>query len=343
MFEDLKVIVIAVLRDALTEKQIASLAYYCHTIAKSLISNFHSKHVRNFIHLEYDLDSFAWRCIEDFFLTRKNIRCNELKQYLSIKFPDIEIISPQEISIAIRNLISNKISQTIPEIYGESDQTFRKILRNVTRYLKNGNDYQIKQFVFGTLVYRSSTDPLLHHPEFPDEELRARFAEYARFEMQTTSLIDALFTMLDGQTKYRRALTLLTIITLIRDYFYQTEQPENEQVENFTTEMERGEVIRIIDRTSEFMSNGILQKYVERGTLKQSDLLCMKNAITSYLTDLSDGGFKPLAEYHKEQFPRVTYKQYRCNHRSKFEYVMSIAKERFGNECEKYFGWARKI
>ena len=328
----------SLLQNTLSVQEETHLAHHAHRFATLLITKFHAKHLRNFRDAKYDVASLGWRCIEDLFIPRNGVKCWELFTYFSHRWKNDASIPTEEIEIALRRLVSKKTSQTIPEVYGELDAEYRKALRNVTRCVKRSSGYRVRNAVFGLLVFRCPEEQArLEMPEIPIEELTQLFFQRSLPAMETQTLVETMFDVLAEQTSYRQTLPLSLIVSLIRDFRASFSDEDASQFdEPFDHELE--DVESLVHKTNRFLTEGIFTKYIERKITTETETIALGRAVNSALSDLLDGGMKPLAEYHKEQFSNISYSEYRKFHRNRFEYVIALAKEHFIGECKKKLG-----
>ena len=311
------------------DRDVMLLARACQSIAKSLIGQHHSRHLRHFSLAEYNTESFAWRCVEDLFLTREGVRCRELQRYLAGIFPDMSAAEAEDVAVALRAVVSRKIAQTIPELYGELDQDFRKILRNVTRYVRYCAGFSLLQSVSGMHVSRVNAHaPLLHLPACPGDELLRLLCLRGRPGQSTTMLVDHVFDILADQSQFRRAIPLLALTALLRDFYALFKPDADLAADAFAFSMEREELRVRISSALHFVSTGLLARYLQRGALTSETADRFLELLRCVLDDVAEGENKPLFDYFKVQFPAHSYDEYRTHWRGKVEYLVSIAKER---------------
>ncbi len=324
---DIKELFVLLLTDRARERDIARLAHTCHALAKSLITSFHTRHLRHFSLAEYSTESFAWRCITDLFLPRNGESCHELRTYLRQRFPDPSLCTAEEAAIALRTVVSKKVSQTIPEIYGELDPDFRRLLRNILRHVKGSGGYTLVHSVHGLLVLRVNAHiPLREKAEMPGDELLRLLAERGRAGDAASHLVDAVFDIFSAQTEYRRLYPLLGLAALLRD-FHALHKPAVEQVNDPTTvSMEREGVQRRVDRAVEHVGE-ILLRYTQRGSVPRERAGALRLMMRRVFEDMADGECRTLYDYYHAAFGTDSYIEYRDLWRSKVEYLFRVGRD----------------
>lgn len=330
MNNNLKQCIEKLLDDTMSQKELTFVAHYCHRMSTSLIKKFYQKNVRYVSKMDYTIDSFAWRCIGDLFIPVEDEPCFELKNYFkqqSLKIDDLPI---QEIEIALRKIISKKINQTIQEVYAELDPDFGRILRNVVRHVKHSQHYRTQASVFGLLVHhKSCLDDLLEKIEFPSGDLMQLLIKNADKTYSTPQLVDALFDILLHQCEFRRILPLMTIVSIIRDYHYSAYDSANADTVYQRFDFDDERIESMIENSIMFVSKTVVQKYVLRGVYSDFEHLGIQKILRNALHDFVDSGMKTLADYHREQFPKISYTEYRKSKKDRIVYIFSIAKEHF--------------
>jgi len=320
-----------------TQRDVMLLANACQALAASLIALFHRRHLSHFSLGGYDASSFAWRCIEELFIPRSDESCHELRKYLMSLFPDGSP-ADEELAIALRRIVSRKISQTVPELYGELDPHFGRILRGVKRRLRTAGQYELLESVNGAIAMRAnSCDPLLHLSAPPEDTLMLLLSERADPGITVSVLVDLVFDALGSQSEFRRALPLMVVAMLINDHMKATTPRADMTVDPVSTNSDREHVRAAIDKTVALISRTIIAGYVRRKRFSLEDGENMRRVLDAALQGLADGDKLPLFEHFKKIFPFTPYREYRQRWRIRLEYLYSTAKENLIAEfCENH-------
>jgi hypothetical protein len=319
----------ALVRNTLSLREEYALVHVCHTVATELIRKFHSRHVRHFLHADYSDEAFAWRCITDLFLPRGPVKCYELSLFFLRQRESGSDLPEEEMRIALRRIVSRQVDQTIPEIYAELDGSFGRILRSVKRHVASSGKYIIRRMVHGTTLSAVEGDPMLHLPEIPREELLQRLFDRASPSMAVTDLVDTTFDVLHGQMEFRRAIPLLGVVAVLRDYL-ESFQSFAEPAVHFDWHAADESVLgEIHEETVLFVRDGIVRKYVDRGKYSPDDAVGLTNAVRAFLGDYMAGEPREYFEYFQEQFPRATYREYIAAQKNRFQYILPLARDEF--------------
>ncbi len=311
----------------MSERDIVCLARFCQRVAKHLLIRYNRHHLRNFARADYDADSAAWRCIETLFLPQGQFPCHEIRRYFSSNETLIPMATAEDIVVHLRRLIGRKVHQTVSEIYGELDQEFRKVLRNVTRHVKHSGCYSQRHSVNGVLVYRQDEVDILEHlPEFHEDDLRRAFLAGSVDGSTTPDLVDDLFRLLHEQHDHRRTLSLITIAVLVRDRYSSLSMGDDGIIQTEVQHLDHDVVAELISRTCATMEETLLRRYHERGGITREEGAGMLRALHHILEDWLNGERRPYHEHFCRQLQAISYSEYRSNHRARFEYLVRAAR-----------------
>ncbi len=328
---DLKKLCIALVEDSITAKDLQHLIQLLMNIAAVIIRTTHWRFIASYRDINYTPHDLSVICIEDLVQTKKNIRCYELRQFLT-GLGDLKFRSEEDIISELRRLIYSAVHRSLFDMCDEVDPVYRKIYRNVHEVISKSEKYHITVRFNEKCVHRlNEIDAAFHKPEYPVDEL---LVELHRIENSTTeSIMNALFDFLEKQNEYRAALSTTTIIALQRQYFLMFHEDENDIVEPHF--IDRIDISFVIQKTIDHVRNKQLERYVLNEIYTPDQINSIESALRSMLHDLCDSKPRKLFDYYHDQFPEVDYTEFQKNGKIRFEYITHTAKEQFITFCKQ--------
>ena len=329
----------ALLRSSISTTQMTRLVNRSIRLAAGLLKARFSRYLVIFSDAGYDLEGAAARCVEGLFLPQGDVPCARLTTYISGEIEGQGQMLNGDCDRMLRRCIFFSVQQSIPDLLGEFDPQYRKILRLVTDTFAQDGQYRRERSFFDDVVWRGhGRDLQRHRPAMTSDEIVTQLSRRASPEDSTTVLVSHVFDILDEQHDVRRMLAVSTIVTALRDFFHLYWRFCAEEDEEGPALFEEGDSERLIGPVVEGIQSGILRSYVERGVLDATQAGGFGSAVRSMLADLAEGSTVPWFEYHEKEFPGISYEEYREQHRGRFEYVLGSAKELFFQNCRRYFG-----
>ncbi|MBE0642891.1 MAG: hypothetical protein IH600_02320 [Bacteroidetes bacterium] len=287
----------------------------------------------------YTAESAASRCVESLFLPNRDVPCARLTDYLRGEYDLRGAALNGDCERVLQRCIYFSVQQNIPELLGEFDPQYRKILRMVLESIAKDTAYTRHKGFFDDMVSRVEESRIqLHLPAMPADEIVARLSRRASPDDSTHVLLSRIFDILDENPDVRRIIQTSQLVTVLRDFFHLYWTFDSEDEERGIEELfENGDIERLIIPILEEISAGIIQSYVNRGVIEQEEADRLATAVHTMLKDLATATAAPWFEYHAQQFPDISYEVYRETYRGRFEYVLGSAKELFVMRCQKYF------
>ncbi|MBR9975050.1 MAG: hypothetical protein KFF77_05680 [Bacteroidetes bacterium] len=337
--EELRQTFDALLRSSITTPQLTRLVNRSIRLAAGLLKARFNRYLVIFADAGYDLEGAAARCVEELFLPQGDVPCARLTSFISAEIDTHASIVNGDCDRLLRRCIFFSVQQGIPDLLGEFDPQYRKILRMVTDIISQDERFHKKRGFFDDAVWRGDDSDLRTLlPAMAVDEVVAQLSRRASPEDSTLTLMDHVFDILDENPEVRRLLPLGDIVTALRDFFQLYWKFRHEDEGGSTAAMfDEGDRERIIGPIMQELEQGILRSYIEREVLDDRQATAFGSAARCLLEDLASGAPAPWFEYHQELFPDIGYEEYRGRHRGRFEYVLGSAKELFLLRCQKYF------
>ena len=337
--EELRETFDALLRSSISTTQLTRLVNRSIRLAAGLLQARYSRYLVIFADAGYDLAGAAARCVEGLFLPQGAVPCARLTAFINGELETHGALVNGDCERVLRRCIYFSVQQGVPDLLGEFDPQYRKILRLVIDTVGQDSHYRKERGFLDDMLWRGPDGDLrMQRPTMTADEIVSRLSRRASPEDSTQTLMEHVFDILDEEPDVRRMLPMGVLVTALRDFFhlywkFRCEQEENGERPLF----DDGDRDRILDPIILAIDTGILQSYRERGVLDEAQTEAFSSAVRMMLDDLASGASAPWFEYHQARFPAISYDEYRERHRGRFEYVLGSAKELFVRRCRKYF------
>ncbi|MDX9758634.1 MAG: hypothetical protein RBU27_05695 [Bacteroidota bacterium] len=324
---------------SLTTSQLTRLANTAMRIAAALMRSRFRRYLLILDDAGYTAESAAARCVEALFVPQNGVACARLVSYIRSECDLSRPANEGDDERVLRRCVFLSVQQGIPDLLGEFDPQYRKILRMVVETISADGVYRREKGFFDDMISRSGDSSHFRHlPLMSADEIVTRLSQIASPDDSTQMLVARVFDILHDAPESRRIIPLGTLVTALRDFFslywkFATGDPEEAPSEVF----EPGDADRLITPVIETLAGGVLRSYIERGQLTDDEASRYARAARDMLEDLAASTTAPWFEYHAQHFPEVEYADYRERLRGRFEYVLGSAKELFLYRCRKYF------
>ena len=329
----------SLLRASLSTAQLTRLANRAIRIAAALLRSRFRRYLLILDDAGYSAESAAARCVEGLFVPQNGVACARLASYVR---NECDLGTPPvdgEDERVLRRCVFLSVQQAIPDLLGEFDPQYRKILRMVVETISADGLYRREKGFFDDMIARGDEESVSRHlPLMTADEIVARLSQVASPDDSTQALVARVFDILEASPQTRRIIPMGTLVAALRDFFslywkFAIGDPEEAAPVLF----EDGDTERLITPVVETLTAGILRSYVDRGHLDAGQAERYAAAARTMREDLAVTTAAPWIEYNAQYFPYVEYTEYRERHRGRFEYVLGSARELFLHRCRKYF------
>jgi hypothetical protein len=310
------------------------MAEFCIAMARGMLSTRLHRYGVLIERAGLEPSDVAVMSVEDLFEIREGTPCFELVRYFGAD--DRRALTPEETLIHLRRLQYVKVMQTISVVAGEADPEFGKILRLARDAAREERRWhRAPLFNDAVLHLPEARDACLHLPPMPEDILLHLLSRRARSSASIKELMTAMLEIVAAQHEYRKALSLSSMCIVLRDYFQSLQflglrasAAEVRQAETWQWDGCKDEAVAALDRK-------LVHRYVRRGQLDETTAEGFLRAARALLDDSLLAEPRPLFHYYQEQFPASTPEAYRANGRTRFEYVMAMARELFCDICKR--------
>jgi hypothetical protein len=327
----------AALHGQLTERIVGDLILAAARLATGMLRTRFSRYQAVLEHVGYTMEGAALRTIENLFLPAAQVPCARLRAAIETEGVDPATLSPREAEQLFRRFVFLEVQQTIPDLLGEFDNDYRKILRIVREHLTGKNGYASMHGFYEDHFFRVSRESrLLEQPAIPQDELVGEVAASMLGDETARAVIDRIFDVMESQDTWRRTLAVGVIVNTVRDCFQFFHTSDVEVADHESTEF-RTDLDLLIQPAIAFIRRRILASYIRRNVVEPTEADAMAQAAEDMLRDLASQQAQNWFHYFSTHFPDVPAEEYRRTRRIRFEYVMGAAKESFLLHCRHFF------
>mgnify|MGYP000156248172 CR=1 FL=1 len=327
----------SVVRGKVSEQNLSQLIYAAISNASVILLARYRRYLPILRDAGYDLEAAASRCIEDLFLPRGDRPCHRLAEFLEKECDLSDSAIAERCEHAFRRVIFLQIARQLPELLGEFDSPYKRILRLVSHCLAHNPAFCKVEGFLEDHFHRCHPERMLQQKQrMPADMMVGELFVRTTRNDHIAQLVAHIFDILDDQDSYRRMLTQTHIVEIIRDFhalrWEQSSIPDEKDML-----FDPGDRDRLLDPTVDHVRNTVVRSYMEKEVLDEESATKYLRAVHSMLKDLSKNSVLSWYVYYEREFNGLSYEKYRAAERSRFEYVMGLAKRNFVNRCKEYF------
>jgi hypothetical protein len=334
----LKVILRNALTGEITPSQLHELYRLCYTFALHLIRpKVYSGKLRlEFIGLsEFDI---AHDCIAEMFKSDDANELSEFCHYFEQQEVDINRETEGMLMVHVRRLTFSFVNDNLFRIYNEADPALGKIIRNIKIAVNNSADFKIEEIFNEQYLVLTTSDSLAHLSTISEEELENEVQSIIKTHDEIPSIIKKIVDYLSSQNLYQRKIRLASLALAIKRQFEKTGEYEVLKNVQPDTTLVLEDARTIIQTACRDISSGMKSRYVDKGKVDENIFDLYFKAIERFLCyEFLDGSDGEMTYFDclKEFDPTMTKSEYKENHRTVFEYLAKLAKERVREKLKK--------
>ena len=270
------------------------------------------------------LEDLAWDFIADIFEkdTAGNLRV--LKVYFAAQ--NISEIDDQELDIMLRRLVFTKVEDGIFKAVGDSDPSLKKIIRNLKLAIRDEKCEHTVCFQEGYLIVERADEKSL--PVMPSEFMKIKLASSINGNMQIPEILVEVIDALQGQTKYQKRFSLVSLAIIIREVYVHFYNHSNIGQDEPKAEVNliKKEFDDLLEHSVEAVKLRTGDNYVERGKISSKLLNAYMNASKKIVKEQLMETFDDNTQYTylKKELPDLSYSEFRNKHRQILEYLVKL-------------------
>lgn len=327
----------SVIGGTVSESELSALIHQAVGDATAILLSRYGRYLPMLRDAGYSTEAAASRCIEELFIPRDGIPCYRLADFLTKECRQVRQDMDDYCIRAYRRVIYLQISQSLPDLLGEFDSPYKRILRLVGKCLSTNRAMKRTEGFLEDYYYRCPDERLLQGNErMPHEMIVGELFVRTKDDDHVAQLLAHLYDILDDQDSYRRMLTQANIVEIIRD-FHAMRWEHSDAPEETVMRFDSSDRERILKPTVEHVRHTVIKSYQDKDVLDETGAEKYLSAVRTMLEDLSRNDVLSWYVYYEREFNGLSYEKYREEERGRFEYVMGLARKRFLARCKEYF------
>lgn len=276
------------------------------------------------------VEGVAFDCIAELFQRDENGTFVELEAYFSEE-RSLDVLDETEVEHYFRRLVFSQLNEGIYRLYRENDPILGRILRNLKIAVRTLPGIRQCDRLGQTFLYTCSDGKRLEElPEYPIEQIQTEMASRAGTKSDAQQYLRLFFKILDEQDQYRRFYALIDIAIVIKRISVRRGMAVEEMVDADDPSL-RIDLENFLRRNSIELKQTLHTRYVASGKISVELFQCYTQALEDIVFDVfahNDGSDLSHADYLKKYIPDLTVMEYRRIHRTHFEYMVCVAKQR---------------
>ncbi|MAT38161.1 MAG: hypothetical protein CL946_01010 [Ectothiorhodospiraceae bacterium] len=324
---DIRAQIRAVITNPTDERGVSALVRTCISLSHAIVERNKAKYLHVASRAGYSLEDMAVLAIQNLFIPRFQKPCYEIVRFFADR---IETETDAELTISLRRIIHKKTSQILPEIIGENSPDSRKLYRVIYEFMHANPDWNSAEIFNDTVYFTvSKEEAQLQKPAMPlESSVNALLSEIDGVS-STPELIRTAFTLLQNQEQYRKAWSMLDLISILREYYLHVNYLEQVPPAIEADQSVSSDIEDQLEASLESLRTDIFPRYLRKDKLTEADCARVEAAARAMLRDIVENQLGNLFEYYEDQHPHVSYDEYRRNGRIQFEYIMRLVKDDF--------------
>lgn len=271
-------------------------------------------------------------CLADLFRREESTVFPEINRFFECKATNLDEISDERMLMLLRQLVLGKCNNNIIRLYAETDPALGKIFRNITLAIERTKLFE-KCTRFGeAYLAPHAMDLLPHLPPVSMESVREQFSRMVCISDTVPQMMQKLHAVLSEQCNYQRLVPLVGLALMFKEtYLLGLEEPSTATVE----QGEADDIPTIVADVCNEVEGEMHPTYVKTGKRTPEEFDAHMRALKelllhTFVHDDADG--LSYFDHLKRQIPALTKATYSRQHRTAFEYMAKIAKERVRKE-----------
>ncbi len=280
------------------------------------------------------IDDLAIDCIADLYATDERGRFYELCTYFEAV--SIDAMHEEELLIRLRRLVIAKVNRGIFRSLNEADPSLGKILRNIKLSLQALGSFTLVERFGEPCLVPAMCEALEEAPVIERADLERDFLRASQGGNTIPILLARLSRLLTEQSDHCRIVPLMSVAMLFRSYYSSGQATEGQAVAR--DEFSAPDAIAILRDACRAVKEEAKRKYVRKGKV-DADLL------DKYFAVITDNLECTIIENNGQDFsyfdrlkqvvPGLTKEEYFARHRSRLEYLGSLAHKRAIKELKR--------
>ncbi len=320
-----------------TPLDVREFVQFCYLLALPLVR---SKIHRGKLNLEIlglnEID-VVYDCLADLFRRDSEGMFTQVKSYFTSQNLDPAKAHEDDILVALRRLVFNRVHCSLVRLYSEADPVLGKILRNMMLELERSTLFEHRARFGETYLIVHDAEPGFDRAPIPFEVLRERFSQIVSVRDSIPNMVEKLHRVLLAEGEFQRAVPFVSAGLIFKEaYIVGAEIPEAEAITS-DQRLEDEDVNRIADTVCRSLAAATRDTYVGRGKRTSEVFEHYIETVREIILGEFGGALDGVSYYDhlKARMPGLSKAAYSRNHRTALEYLAKQAKKRMRGELKR--------
>lgn len=331
----IKLLLLALSNDLISHTQLTELVKTSRLIIQAYLINYRSKVLNLIDRNGITIADLAFDCIADAFSRNDESKFYIVRKFISSLNQNISETEPVHLYMAYRAFLIKVTEAQLSKLYSETDPIGAKILRNVKDVVRNSDKFKFLKEVRGQLLVVNENNTNDSRREYPIEKLLAEFTPNVG-DVNTKSLLNHLYEILNGQKEYERAILSSDVVRVLKKYYNADVISSQEINENslasplYKDGFEDYEVDQVKQKVEKYIKEKILLDYFVKGKLSKEESECIYLTIRDIICDWYYGveTKDSVYSYLKARYS-IERDEYLKNYKTKIEYLVKLTRDEF--------------
>ncbi|MBI2429950.1 MAG: hypothetical protein HYV29_14370 [Ignavibacteriales bacterium] len=336
-FNDIKNILQKALKKGISASEAKTLVHYCSFLALPYLR----KKIRlgkiNLSILAMSEEDIIFDALAELF--QYNLKGVFPQLQTQFALTDFTTCSNEEIIIHLRKIVFIYLHKAIIRLYGETDPTTAKIIRNIKLGVqKTGLFDEVSRFEETMLIVRG-IDPLFHKCLMQRYEFQQRMSAHLNMRDTIPQILTKMHTLLSDQSEYQRAVSMIECAFVVKDLYVIGWETENVSIPTVEDTIDTEKIKMAISNICRSFENEIRATYVDTGKVSSQMLPIYIKTIESVIDGEYFDGINARRSYFdclKGNLPDVTQQEYFNNHRTIIEYLVKKVRMEIEREMKNF-------
>jgi hypothetical protein len=328
----------AILDGTYTPLDVREFVQFCYVLALPLVR---SKILRGKLNLDIlglnEID-VVYDCLADLFRRDSEGMFTHVGSYFASQNLDPAKAHEDEILLALRRLVFNRVHCSLVRLYSEADPVLGKILRNMMLELESSRCFEHRARFGETYLVVRDADPCFDRSPMPFEVLRERFTQVVSVRDSIPAMLGKLHRVLLAEGEFQRAVSFVTAGLLFKEAYAVGAAAEEAEPAAVDQRMDQEDLNRLADSVCGSLAAATRETYVGTGK-RTSEVfeLYIQTVKEILLGEFGAGPGNGTSYYERlrARMPGLSKSAYSKEHRTVLEYLAKQAKHSLKEELKR--------
>jgi hypothetical protein len=314
-----------------TPLDVREFVQFCYLLALPLIrSKIHRGNLNLGILGLNEID-VVYDCLADLFRRDSEGTFTQVKTYFVSQELDAATAHEDEILLALRRLVFNRVHCSLVRLYSEADPVLGKILRNMMLELEGSALFEHRARFGETYLILRGADPGLDRAPMPPDVLRERFSHIVSVRDSIPVMVEKLHRLLQTEEEYQRAVPLVSAGLLFKEAYAVGADIEEAVAITSDQRIEEEEISHMVERVCRSLATATRGTYVGSGKRTAEVFNIYIETVREILLGEFGGGASDGLSYYdhlKVRIAGLSRSAYAREHRTVLEYLAKQGRRR---------------